>query len=75
MTNETRIATTLSSVQFATAPNGRRVAVIDAEDWDALIEWLEDREDHEIILSALERLQSGPEASGAIPLEDILDEL
>lgn len=75
MTNEIRLAETLSSVQFATAPNGRRVAIVDAEDWDALIEWLEDREDHEIIRAALDRLQQGPEASGAVPLEDVLDDL
>jgi hypothetical protein len=75
MTNETRVAATLSSVQFATAPNGRRVAVIDAEDWEAFVEWLEDREDDEIIRAALQRLQQGPEASGAIPLEDALRDL
>jgi nitrate reductase NapAB chaperone NapD len=34
----------LQSVQFATV-KGKRVAVINAEDWEALIEWLETIED------------------------------
>lgn len=34
----------LQSVQFATV-NGRRVAVIDGDEWEARIEWLETLED------------------------------
>jgi nitrate reductase NapAB chaperone NapD len=34
----------LQSVQFATV-KGKRVAVINAEDWEALVEWLETVED------------------------------
>lgn len=35
----------LTNVQFVEAPFGRRLAVIDADDWIGLIEWLEDLED------------------------------
>lgn len=34
----------LQSVQFVTV-NGRRVAVVDGDDWEAMIEWLETIED------------------------------
>ena len=39
----------LTNVQFVEAPSGRRLAVIDADDWDGLIEWLEDLEDRQIV--------------------------
>ena len=39
------------------------------------MEWLEDVEDHQIIQAALDHLRAGPEQSGAIPLETVLDEL
>jgi hypothetical protein len=65
----------LSSVQFISASDGRRLAVLDADDWDGLIEWLEDLEDQSIVRNALDRLRAGPEASGAIPLETALNEL
>jgi hypothetical protein len=34
----------LKSVQFVTV-NGRRLAVLDAEDWESVVEWLETVED------------------------------
>jgi PHD/YefM family antitoxin component YafN of YafNO toxin-antitoxin module len=34
----------LQSVQFVTA-NGRRFAVLSADDWESLVEWLETLED------------------------------
>ena len=34
----------LQSVQFATV-NGKRVAVVDGEDWETMVEWLETVED------------------------------
>lgn len=37
----------LRSVQFVTA-KGKRFAVLDAEDWDALVEWVETLEDTQI---------------------------
>lgn len=65
----------LTSVQFVTSPDGQRLAVLDAEDWGELIAWLEYLEDRRVIQQALERLRAGPEASGALLLEDVLDEL
>ena len=47
----------LRSVQFVTA-NGKRFAVVDAEDWDALIEWLETLEDLQIARTALAQLKA-----------------
>ncbi len=64
----------LQSVQFVTI-KGKRFALLTAEDWEAMIEWLEDLEDNQIVQAALERLRAGPEAVGAIPLEKALDEL
>ena len=65
----------LTSVNFITSPDGRRLAVLNVDDWERLMEWLEDIEDKQVIRSALERLRAGPTASGAIPLETVLDEL
>jgi hypothetical protein len=47
----------LQSVQFVTV-GGRRLAVVDAGDWDALIEWLEGVEDLEIARAALSELKA-----------------
>jgi len=47
----------LRSVQFVTA-NGKRFAVVDAEDWEALIEWLETLEDLQIARTALAQLKT-----------------
>jgi hypothetical protein len=69
------LANVLPSVQFFEITGGRRLAVMDADDWTGLIEWLEDIEDRQVIRSALDRLNAGPEASGALPLESVLDEL
>lgn len=65
----------LTNVQFVEAPSGHRLAVIDADDWSGLIEWLEGLEDRQIIRANLARLRAGPEASGAVPLESIFGEL
>ncbi len=72
---EQRLAEILTSVQFVVAPNGKRLAVLAADDWSGLIDWLEDIEDQRIIEAARERLRAGPAASGAVALEDALDEL
>ena len=69
------LARILTNVQFVTAPNGRRLTVLSADDWERLLEWLEDIEDRQVIQAALERLRAGPEASGAIPLESAMNEL
>ena len=41
----------LQSVQFV-SKNGKRFAVLDAEDWESLIEWLETLEDVQIARQA-----------------------
>jgi hypothetical protein len=45
----------LQSVQYVTVGN-ERLAVIDAEDWESLIEWLETLEDVQIAREALAEL-------------------
>jgi hypothetical protein len=50
----------LGSVQFVTV-NGKRLAVLDAENWEALIEWLETLEDLQIARTAFAQLKSAGE--------------
>jgi hypothetical protein len=47
----------LQSVQFVTT-KGKRLAVLNAEDWEALIEWLETIEDTQIAHEAFEQLKA-----------------
>lgn len=47
----------LQSVQFATV-RGKRVAVLSAEDWEALIDWLETLEDAQVARQALSELRA-----------------
>ncbi len=47
----------LQSVQFVTA-KGKRLAVLSAEDWEALIEWLEALEDLQIARQAFAELKA-----------------
>ena len=47
----------LQSVQFVTA-QGKRFAVIDGDDWDSLIEWLETLEDAQAVRTALATLKA-----------------
>ncbi|MEW5989031.1 MAG: hypothetical protein AB1791_20590 [Chloroflexota bacterium] len=47
----------LQSVQFVTAKN-KRFAVLNAEDWEALIEWLESVEDLQIARQAFAELEA-----------------
>ena len=47
----------LQSVQFVTA-KGKRLVVIDAEDWEALVGWLETLEDRQIVRDALKELKA-----------------
>lgn len=73
--NDVTLSSVLSGVQFVEAPTGRRLAVMDADDWIGLVEWLEEIEDRQVIRANLARLRMGPENSGAVRLESILDEL
>jgi hypothetical protein len=47
----------LQSVQFVTV-KGRRLAVLNAEDWEALVEWLETLEDSQIARDAYSHLDA-----------------
>ena len=46
----------LQSVQFATV-KGKRLAILSADDWEALIEWLETVEDEGVARKALAELK------------------
>jgi hypothetical protein len=59
----------LQSVQFVTI-KGKRFAVLSAEDWEALVEWLETLEDIQIARDALAQLKAaGNDRSSAGWLE------
>ena len=63
----------LQSVRFVTI-DGRRLAVIDANDWQALIEWLEDLEDNQVVRRSLAELDAAggdPERAGWLRWEDV----
>jgi hypothetical protein len=47
----------LQSVQFVTA-NGRRLAVLSADDWESLVQWLETLEDVNVAKEARRALQA-----------------
>jgi hypothetical protein len=47
----------LQSVQFVTV-KGKRLAGINAEDWEALVEWLETLEDNQITRDAFNHLEA-----------------
>jgi PHD/YefM family antitoxin component YafN of YafNO toxin-antitoxin module len=47
----------LQSVQFVTK-KGKRLAVLSAEDWEALIEWLETLEDIQVAREAFAELKA-----------------
>ena len=47
----------LQSVQFVTA-HGKRLAILSADDWEALIEWLETLEDTQVARQALAELKA-----------------
>lgn len=47
----------LQSVQFVTV-KGKRLAVVNAEDWEALVEWLETLEDVQVARDAFAALKA-----------------
>ena len=68
---------TLNSVQFVTL-KGKRLAVLDADDWEALIEWLETLEDIQIAKKAfteLNQVQGNRTTAGWLKWDDIETEL
>ncbi len=67
----------LQSVQFATV-KGRRVAVLSADDWEALIEWLETIEDTQAVREALAQLHAAggdPDKAGWLQWDKVASEL
>jgi hypothetical protein len=67
----------LQSVQFVTV-KGKRLAVLGVEDWEALIEWMEDLEDTRIARSAYAELKAAGgdrKRAGWLEWEDVEQEL
>jgi len=67
----------LQSVQYVTV-KGKRLAVIDAEDWEAVVEWLETLEDIEAARHALAELKAAGgsrERAGWLRWDDVKDQL
>jgi PHD/YefM family antitoxin component YafN of YafNO toxin-antitoxin module len=67
----------LQSVQYVTV-KGKRFAVLDAEDWEALIQWLETLEDLEIARQAFDALQRAGgdrERAGWLKWDEVREEL
>jgi hypothetical protein len=67
----------LQSVQYVTV-KGRRLAVIDLEEWEALIEWLETVEDLKVAQEAFAQLETAGgdrERAGWLRWEDVEGEL
>ena len=60
----------LKSIQFVVNQSGEPLAVqVSIADWEALLDWLEDAEDRELVKEFLPRLRAGPKAAGALPWE------
>jgi hypothetical protein len=67
----------LKSVQFVTV-NGRRLAVLDAEDWESVVEWLETVEDVDVAKEARQTFEDAGrsrEAAGWHHWDSVRDEL
>ncbi|MBI3958728.1 MAG: hypothetical protein HY328_07960 [Chloroflexi bacterium] len=67
----------LQAVQYVNVKN-RRYVVMEAEDWEALLEWIETVEDLEVFQQAQNELKAAggdPDAAGWLCWDDIRDEL
>ena len=67
----------LQSVQYITV-EGRRMAILDIEDWEVLIEWLENLEDIQIAQEALAQLEAAGgdrHKAGWLQWDDVKNEL
>lgn len=68
---------TVQSVQFVTV-NEKRFAVIDAEEWEALVEWLETLEDTKVVQESYDELaqaEGNRQKAGWLRWEDIREEV
>jgi hypothetical protein len=66
----------LQSVQFVSV-NGQRLAVLDAGNWECLIEWLETLEDVQAAKEALRTLKAASsdlKTAGGLPWNEIREE-
>ncbi len=58
----------LQDVQFIVDREGQQTGVfLSLDDWEALLDWLEDLEDRALVRSILPRLRQGPDRAGALP--------
>ena len=67
----------LQSVQYVTVQD-RRLAVVDLDAWEAMIEWLETLEDVEVARQAHERLEAAAgdrERAGWLKWDEVKDDL
>ena len=67
----------LQSVQYVTV-KGKRLAVLSAEDWEALIEWIETLEDVDIAKQAFAEFKSAGgdrKKAGWLEWKDVEDQL
>lgn len=67
----------LRSVRFVTA-HGKRFAVVDADEWETLIEWLETIEDVRVVDEAMSELRAAGgdrKRAGWIEWESVADEI
>ena len=67
----------LQSVQYVTVQD-RRLAVVDLEAWEAMVEWLETLEDVEVARQAYEQLRAADgdrERAGWRKWDDVKDDL
>lgn len=66
-----RVEDAFRSVRFVMGQEGQETAVLlEIDDWQALLDWLEDLEDPALVQSILSRLQRGPERRGALRWEE-----
>lgn len=67
----------LQSVQYVTV-KGRRLAVLNADDWECVVEWLETLEDVDIAQQACRVLQDANgnrEKAGWLRWDDVKDQI
>jgi hypothetical protein len=67
----------LQSVQYVTVQD-RRLAVVDLDDWEAMVEWLETLEDMEVAKQAYDQLQAAGgdrERAGWLKWDEVRDTL
>jgi hypothetical protein len=60
------------SVRFVMGQEGQETGVLlEIEDWQILLDWLEDLEDRALVQSILPRLHHGPERASALRWKDV----